>query len=87
MLKRRAALPHFEIFLALPSKQVIWVESATSLDDAKSRVRELEKMLPGNYFIFDKKNACFVVALDADAPAAPETENGPVKSGLIGRIH
>jgi hypothetical protein len=55
----------YEIFQKLPAQQPTWVETATSLDDAKERLRELAVMFPGDYFIFDLESACFLVPCDA----------------------
>jgi hypothetical protein len=40
------------------------------LDDAKERLKQLTVMFPGNYFIFDVENACFVIPCDRE-PAKP----------------
>jgi hypothetical protein len=33
--------------------QPIWVGSASSVEDAKRRIRELVRTVPGDYFVFD----------------------------------
>jgi len=58
----------YEIFQKLPSQQAAWIESATSLDEAKTRLRQLTEMFPADYFfIFDRRNACFIVPQDDTA--------------------
>ena len=54
-------LPRYEIFQKLPSKHPTWVETATSLEDAKNRLKELTQMFPAGYFIIDCENAVFIV--------------------------
>jgi hypothetical protein len=51
----------YEIFRKLPTKQATWVETAGTLEDAKKRIKELTVMFPGDYFIFDVLNLCFIV--------------------------
>lgn len=53
--------PQYEIFRKVESQAAIWVETATNLEDAKARIAELRRMFPGDYFIFDTQNICFVV--------------------------
>jgi hypothetical protein len=60
-----AQTSHYEIFQKLPTKQTAWVETATSLDDAKSRLKDLTLMFPAEYFIFDTENACFIIPQDS----------------------
>lgn len=66
-------VPRYEIFQKLPDKQPAWVESATSLDDAKNRLKQLAVMFPGDYFILDAENACFIIPRD---PASGTLESG-----------
>jgi hypothetical protein len=56
-------MQRYEIFQKLPSKLPSWVESATSLEDAKNRWKELNQMFPGCYFILDSANSCFIVPI------------------------
>lgn len=67
------AVPRYEIFQKLPDSQPAWVESATSLDDAKTRLKQLAEMFPGHYFILDTANACFIIPRD---PASGTLESG-----------
>ena len=60
------SMPRYEIFQKLPDKQPIWVETATSLDDAKLRLKDLTVMFPGDYFIFDVTNTCFIIPFEGD---------------------
>jgi len=62
----------YEIFQKLPDTQATWVESATSLDDAKDRLKQLAVMFPADYFILDAENACFIIPRD---PASGELES------------
>lgn len=55
----------FEIFQKLPNKQATWVETGSTLEEAKKRLKELAVMFPADYFIFDTENACFVVPCDS----------------------
>jgi hypothetical protein len=51
----------YEIFRKLPSKSAVWVENATSLEDAQNRLKELARVSPADYFIFDCANARFII--------------------------
>ena len=51
----------YEIYQKLEARQVCWVESATSLNDAKARLKDLATIFPGDYFIFDVANGVFLV--------------------------
>ena len=62
-------IAQYEIFKKLKNKQVCWVESATTLEDAKNRLRDLSLMFPADYFIFDAANRVFVVP--AENPKLP----------------
>ena len=39
----------------------MWVETATSLEEAKIRIGQLTQMFPAGYFILDCENGCFVI--------------------------
>lgn len=60
----------FEIFQKLPDKRARYVETGSSLEEAKKRMNELAKMFPADYFIFDRQNACFVIPCDSSNPCA-----------------
>ena len=55
----------YEIFQKEAGQQPAWVETATSLNDAKRRMKELAIMFPADYFIFDTAISCFVVPCGA----------------------
>ena len=61
--------PQYEIFKKLENKQVGWVESAATLEDAKKRLRDLSVLFPADYFIFDVANRVFLVP--AENPNLP----------------
>lgn len=63
----------YEIFQKEAGQQPAWVETASSLNDAKMRLEELAIMFPADYFIFDTANSCLVVPCGAaKAGDAPE---------------
>jgi hypothetical protein len=64
-------VPRFEIFQKRPAELPTWVETATSLGDAKNRLKQLAIMFPADYFIFDTKNACFVIPHDVGPQSEP----------------
>jgi hypothetical protein len=43
-----------------------WVQTTTSLDEARNRTMALMRMSPGDYFIFDAVEERFVVPSDPD---------------------
>jgi len=45
----------FDIFRVMQDSQPLWLEPASTLDDAKARVNELGKSRPGEYIIFSQK--------------------------------
>jgi hypothetical protein len=51
----------YEIFQKRPLKQPTWVETATSLEDARNRLKELAQMFPAEYFILDCENSIFII--------------------------
>jgi hypothetical protein len=55
----------YEIFQKTPHRQLVWVESATGLNDAKLRIKDMEQMFPVDYLIFDLESLCFIVPLQA----------------------
>ena len=48
-------IPPFDIFRVTQDSQPLWLEPASTLDDAKARVIELGKSRPGEYIIFSQK--------------------------------
>lgn len=84
-------MQRYEIFQKLPSKQPTWVESATTLEEAKIRVSEIRRMFPADYFILDRENSTFVIPFDSglgkgaeslDVCNGPEGIDEPVKDCL-----
>lgn len=59
------SVTRYQIYQKLATKQCYWVENAANLDEAKSRLKELESMFPADYFIFDTEDACLIVPQDA----------------------
>ena len=62
----------YEIFQKISDKQVVWVESATSLNNAKLRVTELKQMFPGDYLIFDAESLCFIIPVHSNTSKMPK---------------
>jgi hypothetical protein len=48
-------IPPFDIFRVTQDNQPIWVEPASTLEDARARVMELGEFYPGEYFIFSQQ--------------------------------
>ena len=48
-------IPPFDIFQVVEGRQPLWLEPASTLDDARARVNELGKSRPGEYLIFSQK--------------------------------
>jgi hypothetical protein len=55
--------PRYEIFEKRDG-HTVWVDRASSLDEAEKRVRELMLASSGEYFIFDTVRARFVMLSD-----------------------
>ena len=47
--------PAFDILLKRDASDVVWIEAASDLEAAKSRVRELAASCKGEYVIFDQR--------------------------------
>jgi hypothetical protein len=79
----------YEIFQKHSTKHATWVETATGLKNAKLRLRELTEMFPGDYFIFDSGNSCFIIPFDAADKEAPISDclevRGCATAGAGGR--
>ena len=58
----------YAILQKLPSMQPVYVESATGLDDAKNRLKDLRLMFPSDHFILDCENSCFIIPFDSEVP-------------------
>jgi hypothetical protein len=58
-------MPRYEIFRKLPSKSPVWVETAKNLEDAKNRLKELARIFPADYFIFDCVNSQFIIPFNS----------------------
>jgi len=48
-------VPTFDIFKAEPDGSVLWRESATTIEEARARARELAVTAPGEYFILSHR--------------------------------
>jgi uncharacterized NAD(P)/FAD-binding protein YdhS len=51
----RAMIPPFEIFQSESDGNVLWRGTAASMDDAKSRIRELAAEAPGDFIIMSRR--------------------------------
>lgn len=51
-----------DIFRSLPDGQYLWIKSVEGLEEAKSQLRRLTQIEPGDYFIFDTNNGCRIHA-------------------------
>lgn len=51
--------PRYDIFQKVDG-HIRWIETATILDDAKARVKQLATTSTGQYFIFDAVNVDFI---------------------------
>jgi hypothetical protein len=48
-------VPSFDIFKTEANGSVLWRESATTLEQARARARELAAVAPGEYFILSHR--------------------------------
>jgi hypothetical protein len=42
---------------------IVWLESATDLETARSRLSQLASVIPGEYFVFDQRTQQIVAIL------------------------
>ena len=52
--------PYYQIFANLPAGDPFAVETATSLDEAKTRLIQLAPAKPGDYAIYELKRAYLI---------------------------
>jgi hypothetical protein len=48
-------IPPFDLFQVMQDTQPLWLEPASTLDDARAGVNELRKSNPGEYLIISQK--------------------------------
>jgi hypothetical protein len=48
-------IPPFDIFRVLQDSEPLWLEPASTLEEATARVNELGKFHPGEYLVFSQK--------------------------------
>ncbi|HEX4002239.1 MAG TPA: hypothetical protein VHX36_06295 [Candidatus Acidoferrales bacterium] len=65
-------IPTFDIFKVEADGGVLWRESATTVDQAKQRARELAATAPGEYFILSHRTGN-KLKVESDAPAASKS--------------
>jgi len=52
----------FDIFKRLPDGHPLWVKAVEGLEEAKSQLRGLMAISPGDYFIYSVRNASIIQA-------------------------
>ena len=45
-----------DIFARLPDGSPMWIEAVEGLENARARVRVLNRMVPRDYFLFSEQN-------------------------------
>lgn len=55
----------FDILRRHRDGSLIWLESASELDDARTRLQQLSAGLPGEYFVFDQKSQQIVAKVSS----------------------
>jgi hypothetical protein len=63
-------IPPFDIFRIAQDNQPLWVEPASTLEDARARVVELGELYPGEYFIFSQQTG-HRIAMTVGSPEKP----------------
>ena len=48
-------IPPFDIFRVLQDGQPLWLESASTVEDARARIKKLGEFCPGEYLILSQK--------------------------------
>jgi hypothetical protein len=59
-------VPAFDIFRIEQERAPMWVEAASSFDEAKDRVRQMSEGRSGEYFIFDQTTGHKVFVINED---------------------
>jgi len=54
----------YEIFQKLSSKEPTWVGTATVLEDALNRLKELARLSPADYFILERGKIKFITQFE-----------------------
>ena len=57
----------FDILKRHHDGSFIWLEEASDLRDANTRVQELSVQSPGDYFVFDQKTQVVLAAADLES--------------------
>ena len=58
--------PSLDIFKEDPGGNPIWVDAVGDLENARSRVRQLASVFPGQHFFFDQRSRQIVVRIGSD---------------------
>lgn len=68
--------PIFDIFSRLPDGSPLWVESIAGFEQARSRLSGLERVHPGEYFIYSEQRGGVIcrVTENAASRAAQDRE-------------
>jgi len=63
----------------------MWLEAATSLEDASDRLKRLTEILPADYFVFDTENVRFLVPSDVGFPTREAGARPNLETGFMNR--
>jgi hypothetical protein len=55
----------YEIFQKFPLQESTWVETATGLDNAMNRLKELEQKYSANYFVLERGSITFITQFNS----------------------
>jgi len=48
--------PTFDIFCGVPDKDAIWYDAVEGLANARDRMEQIARIIPGNYFVFSRRD-------------------------------
>ena len=54
----------FDIFSGAPDKDAVWIEAVPGLSNARERMEEIAREIPGRYFVFSIHSRALLATID-----------------------
>jgi hypothetical protein len=58
------AVSYFDIFSGSPGQDVVWIEVVCGFAQARDRMEELAREIPGKYFVFSTRSQTILAKID-----------------------
>jgi hypothetical protein len=56
--------PRFDIFSGSPDNDAMWIEAVSGLSQARERMEQLARQIPGRYFLFSIHSRSLLARID-----------------------